>query len=250
MTKKQIYYQNLTDDLVKSAKQDISLPDDYQILPQSPGKQSWAKIIRRLMVIWAHLYQPWAHVKIIGSEKLPATGGYFIFANHTQPLGDVLNPLLAVPADKYYVIASQANWGIPVIGKFVVPYAGLPVGKNLKQAAKLIKATQQVIADQGIVMVYPEAHVWPYFTKIRPFAETSMHFPVMTKAPSFVFTTTYQRHKFGNKPKITIYVDGPFMVDSALPKKAAQAKLHQQISDTMVERTSLNTYNYYQYHQK
>ena len=44
--------------------------------------------------------------------------------------------------ENYYAIANQANWGIPVIGKILLPYGGLPVGKTIKQAINLLKAVK------------------------------------------------------------------------------------------------------------
>lgn len=144
------------------------------------------------------------HVHIIGKEKLKKVSnyGYFVYGNHTQPMGDVFTPLTIFPVKNFYAVARQANWGIPFIGKHLVRYGGLPVGNNIKQSIKLIKAIQTVIRDKkGVVLIYPEAHVWPYYTKIRPFDETSMHFPISLNVPSFTATSTYRKSKFLKSPK-------------------------------------------------
>src|SRR5699024_12184657 len=110
-----------------------------------------------------------------------------INGNHTSHMLDVFTLLTILPIKNFYAIANQANWGIPFIGKYLVRYGGLPVGKNMKQSLKLIKAIQTVIKDKkGEILIYPEAHVWPYYTKIRQFDATSMQCPVKLKATSFV----------------------------------------------------------------
>ncbi|WEV38741.1 1-acyl-sn-glycerol-3-phosphate acyltransferase [Lactobacillus sp. ESL0680] len=191
-------------------------------------------------------------VQLVGKEKLTASQnqGQFIYANHTQAFGDVVMPLAVIPASDYYAIASQANWGIPILGKLVLPYFGLPVGHNLKEASKLISAITTLIAKQKTIVIYPEAHVWPYYTQIRPFSATSMHFPIKLNTPSYAMTTTYQQPKSGKQgkhPQIIVYLDGPFYPDPNLDNKHAQQKLHDQIVAAMQERAKLSNYDYCTY---
>lgn len=248
---KTYYYSKFTDNIVNSANQDFSLPDDYQIIPTSLSARIWNVFVRYLAAGFGWVYSRiFLHVHVVGKEKLSSfkNTGYFVYANHTQPMGDAFTPLTIYPVKKFYAIADQANWGIPIIGKYLVRYGGLPVGNDLKQSFKLIKAIKTVIQEKhGMVLIYPEAHVWPYYTKIRPFNDTSMHFPVQLKAPSFTATTTYQKKRFFKRPKITIYIDGPFKVDPTLAKKKAQKKLHDEIWKSLTNRAKLSNYNYYHY---
>lgn len=189
-------------------------------------------------------------MQIVGKEKLKAVNqqGYFIFGNHTQAFGDVVLPLRIIPAGDYYAIGAQANWGIPILGKFILPYFGLPVGRDFKQFDHLVKAITKVISAKKAVVIYPEAHVWPYYTKIRPFPATSMHFPVALQAPSLVMTTTYHQPKRGKRPRIVVYLDGPFYPDTSLTNKQAQHKLHTQITAAMQQRAATSDYAYCTYH--
>lgn len=251
---KTYYYKKTTDDVVNSAQQDFSLPDDYAIFPTSLSGRIWNKIVRALACGFGFIYSRlFLHTHIVGKDKLKkaADQGYFVYGNHTQPMGDVFTPLTVVSCQKMYAIADQANWGIPFIGKYLVRYGGLPVGKDIKQSIKLLKAVKKVIRQKnGVVLIYPEAHVWPYYTRIRPFTDTSMYFPVALNAPSFTWTSTYTRSKFFKRPKITVYIDGPFYPDKNLNKKQAQAKLHEQIWKSLVSRAKLSNYNYYHYQKK
>lgn len=243
-------YKELTDDVVETADQNFSLPDDYEIFPVTNGKKIWNVVARWLAAGFGWIYSRLIlHVHVVGKEKLKkVNGGYFVYSNHTQPIGDAFDPITIFPVMKYYAIAGQANWGIPFIGKYLLPYGGLPVGTDLKQSAKLIKAIKKVIREKkGVIVIYPEAHVWPYYTEIRPFSDTSMHFPVQLKAPSFTATSTYQHSKFFKRPKMTIYIDGPFYPDPSLSKKEAQAKLHNEICNSLTNRARLSKYKYYNY---
>lgn len=250
MGKHQYYYHLLTDDLVDSHQQDYQLPDDYSLFPPSRCGKIWAKIVRPLghliSFVYIHLI---LHVHLIGKEKLAKVRnqGYFIYGNHTQAFGDVVLPLSIIPAQNYYAIGAQANWGIPILGKLVLPYFGLPIGNDLAQSGKLIKAVSTVIKAGKTVVIYPEAHVWPYYTKIRPFPKTSMHFPVALNAPSFTMTTTYTKPKWGKRPRITVFIDGPFYPATQLSKKQQQEKLHEQIITAMQKRANCSNYEYCTY---
>lgn len=250
---KKYYYNETTDDLIHSAQQDLNLADDYQIFPTKNSQKIWNKIVRILAAGFGWIYSRlFLHIHVVGKNKLKQVkySGYFVYGNHTQPMGDVFTPLTIYPIQKFYAIAGQANWGIPFIGKYLVRYGGLPVGSDFKQAIKLVKAVKTVIDKHGLVLIYPEAHVWPYYTKIRPFDQTSFHFPVMLDAPSFTQTTTYAKRRFFKKPKITVYIDGPFFPDKDLPRKKRQEKLYNEIRTQLSARVKLNNYIYVKYEQR
>ena len=101
--------------------------------------------------------------------------------------------------------------------------------------------------EKKCVVIYPEAHVWPYYTGIRPFPASSFRFPVECGAPVFVMTTTYQKRKTGRTPKAKIYVDGPFWPDDSLKKKERQQHLRDQVYACMTERSKNSTYDYIRY---
>ena len=250
MGKRKFFYHHLTDDLVVSLNQDYHLPNSYAVFPKSLGKKIWSKIVRPLGHLISMVYiNLILRVRIIGKENLRAINdqGFFIYGNHTQTFGDVVLPLSIIPAKSYYAIAAQSNWGIPILGKLVLPYFGLPVGENIEQSAKLIKAITAVIKAKKVVVIYPESHVWPYYTKIRPFPVDSMHFPVALDSASFTMTTTYSKPKWGKKPQITVYIDGPFYPDKRLTKKQAQEKLHKQVYQTMQKRALTSNFEYFIY---
>lgn len=250
MGKHKYYYRHLNDDLVNSNDQGFQLPENYSIFPATRTSKIWSAIIRPIGHLISFIYiRLFLHIHIVGKEKLKKTQnqGYFIYGNHTQAFGDVVLPLSIIPTQNYYAIGAQANWGIPVLGKLVLPYFGLPVGQTLSETDKLIRAINTIIKEKKTVVIYPEAHVWPYYTKIRPFSDTSMHFPVALKAPSFTMTTTYQQPKRGKRPQIVVYIDGPFYPDAHLDKKQAQQKLHACIFAAMQKRAANSNYEYCTY---
>ena len=181
--------------------------------------------------------------KIIGKEKLKKlhNSGFFMYGNHTNAAADALIPtMVSHPADTY-VIVHPNNVSMPIFGK-VTPYLGaLPLPDDTDAAKNFIKEITEKITEKKCVMIYPEAHIWPFYTKIRPFTESSFRYPIQNKCPVMCFTNTYQKRKFGKKAKIVTYIDGPFYADSSLKGKAQKVELRNRVYEAMVERSRNNT---------
>ena len=113
-----------------------------------------------------------------------------------------------------------------------------------------LSAVGKRASGKNCVVIYPEAHVWPYYTGIRPFEDTSLRFPCELDKPAFAMTVTYQKRRFGSRPKATIYLDGPFYPDKSLSLKQRRAELCNQVRSAMEERSKLSTYEYIRYVKK
>ena len=96
-------------------------------------------------------------------------------------------------------------------------------------------------------MIYPEAHIWPYFIGIRNFPETAFRYPTYCNAPCYALTNTYQRRKWRKTPRLVTYLDGPFYPDQTLPPKRAAHALRNQIYDTMKKRSARSNCEYIRY---
>lgn len=123
----------------------------------------------------------------------------------------------------------------------------LPIPDTIKNMKEFIQAIETRINQKKCVVIYPESHVWPYYTNIRPFNNGAFKFQVNQNAPAFCITTTYYKRKFGKKPGIKVYVDGPFMVDESLNKKQNIEKLSKEIHECMTNRSKESTYEYVEY---
>ena len=85
----------------------------------------------------------------------------------------------------------------------------LPTPTTLRGFSSFEKAINARLSQDRAIVVYPEAHIWPYYTGIRPFPSTSFRYPARDARPIFTFTVTYRASNRG-KPRIITYVDGPF----------------------------------------
>lgn len=148
------------------------------------------------------------------------------------------------------MIVHPDNVSIPFLGN-ITPYLGaLPLPGNLKAMRNFKAAIAQRIEEGNCVMIYPEAHIWPYYIGIRNFPATSMKYPVELGVPSFAMTTTYHRRRFGNRPRTVTYLDGPFYPNTSLSKRQQAQDLRDRIHATMVMRSAESDCEYIRYIKK
>lgn len=244
------YYQTYEDDFAETADQDLTLPASYQWIHKSKGYQLYSKMIFGLGWLFSWIYcRLFLHTHVKNKKVLRrAKGkGIFLYGNHTQEIGDAFLPVQACPSRRIYVVVSPSNLGIPVIGKILPALGALPIPDNISQMREFVQAISQRIQEHAAVVIYPEAHVWQYCNFIRPFSDHAFQYPVQFNAPVYAMTTTYQKRRFSKKPKITIYVDGPFTADPTLSRKAQQKQLRDAVYQCMKNRSQNSTYAYISY---
>lgn len=243
------YYKTYNDDFVESKKQNYELKKDYKWIKENIFYRICSNFVYCVAYVIGSIYcKIGLHVKVKNRKVLKKykKQGYFLYGNHTQPVGDVFIPAL-VANKRIYTVVSPANLGVAVIGKILPMLGALPIPDSIKDTIRFKKAIEERIKQKKCIVIYPEAHVWPYYTKIRPFQKTSFRFPVECNVASFSMTTTYYKRKFGKKPGITVYIDGPFMPDSKLSKKENEEKIYKEIYQSMVDKSNNSTYEYIKY---
>ena len=177
-------------------------------------------------------------------------GGYFVYSNHTDSWSDGLSHALICNPKKPRLICDSVNLSIPVIGFLTKQWGALPLPDDLQATKNFYSAIESTLNKNAPILIYPEAHLWPYYTKIRPFTSLSFRYPVKYNKPVYTFTTTFHKRKFSKKPRLEIYVDGPFYPDTSLPTKEAQQKLRDLCYNKMCERAKLNTYEFVKYEKR
>ena len=255
------YYESEEDDPIKTdeqeAKVEVGLPEGYEFIPKNPFVKLYSAVLFRAFKLFGQYYERgYWQVKIHGREKLKkAKGkGYVMYANHTNPFHDVFGP--AIAADRrIFTIISPVNLKIPGIGKTLPYIGGLPLGKTKEEKQAFNDAVDKRLAQKNCLVIYPEAHVWPYATKIRKFpaGDKSFKYAARNNLPIFTMTTTYHKRKDkkrGDLPRMDIYIDGPFWPDSAKSEDENRAKLAKKAYDSMVKYSKKNSYEYFQYRSK
>ena len=255
------YYTSEEDDPIKTDEQEkkveVGLPENYEFIPKSIFKKIYSSVLFRLFKLFGQYYERgYWQVKFYGREKLKkAKGkGYVIYANHTNPFHDVFGPALAADR-RIFTIISPVNLKIPGIGKFLPYIGGLPLGKTKEEKKAFNDAVDERLKQKKCLVIYPEAHVWPYATKIRKFpaGDKSFKYATRNNLPIFTMTTTYHERKNkkrGDLPRMDVYIDGPFFPDSEKTNDENRADLAKKAYDSMVKYSKRSNYEYFRYRPK
>lgn len=174
--------------------------------------------------------------------------GYFLYANHTNVPADGFMPSLICFPKRVHVLVSSENLSLMGTRNFMAMIGAVPIPNTLHGMKGFRSYIHKLISKGSVVMIYPEAHIWPYYTKIRPFGSVSFTYPVIEKVPVYTFTVTY--HKGRIHTKIIAYVDGSFYSNSSLKTKDSIEDLRNQAYNVMKKRSELGTYEKIKYIKK
>jgi len=242
-------YSSFDTDFSKTRDQNFKVPENYKWTCDSALDKVLSAVLYSFALFFSFFYlRFFLRIRIKGREKLRGMSGkgIFLYANHTQPIGDVFLPAHVCFPKRIYTIASPANLAIPLIGK-VLPYLGaLPLPSSLEGMRKLSQTVKTHISNGKCVVIYPEAHVWEYCTDIRPFDSSSFSLPARLDAPVYCLTLTYKKSGFRSRPAVTAFVDGPFYSceESAVQKRE---ELFRKVRECMIKRSRESEYRYIKY---
>lgn len=180
-------------------------------------------------------------IKYVGKEKLKPykKQGYFIYGNHTQIFADTFITSNTNYPKKNFFIVNPENVSMKFLGNIVEMLGAIPIPSNKEAMKNFLEVIEKRIKDGNSVTIFPEAHIWPYYTKIRSFKTVSFKYPVQLNVPTFSVTNTYQSYgKNNDKVRIVTYVDGPFFPDDECKTmKEKQQNLRDKVYKKMVERS-------------
>lgn len=252
------YYESEEDDPIKTNEQEkkieVGLPDGYEFIPKNVFVRMYSAILFRGFWIFGQWYERrYWQVKVHGREKLKKVKGkgYVIYANHTNPFHDVFGPAIAANR-RIFTVISPVNLKIPGIGKFLPMIGGLPLGKTAEEKRAFNDAVDKRLSQKKVLVIYPEAHVWPYYTGIRKFpaGDKSFKYAVRNNLPVFSMTTTYHKRKGRELPRMDIYLDGPFFPDAGKSDDENRAKLAEEVYAAMKKDAKHSDYEYFEYKKK
>lgn len=241
-----VYFDELNDEFSDAKIEAKKIDSKWDYLRENPFKRVLHVIIYRLIadpLARIYLKCKFRH-KIVNKELIHSCkSGFFAYGNHTQIMADPLIPHMMTLPKRAYIIVHPNNVSMKGIG-WALPYCGaLPLPDDIGANKNFLKAIEKIVHKKKRgVFIYPEAHIWPYYTKIRPFVDTSFYYPIKEGVPSFCFTNVYKKRKNPNKCQIITYVDGPFYPNEELPLKERRKDLRDRIYETMKERSLLSDY--------
>ena len=254
---KTIYYSDeLNDDFASLGIKKKPLGDDFEYIHKNILWNTCSFVIYRMIAQpLVFVFVKVAHRQRFKNRKVLKTArktGAFIYANHTNMLLDAFVPNIVKLRKRGYILVGPDTTSIPGLKNIVEMVGAIPLGQTLSENKEMLECINHRIAkNKGFITIYPEAHIWPYYTGIRDFKAGSFSYPCYTDTPVFAMTNCYQKKLIGKHPKVVTFVDGPFYPDKNLPRKERKEKLRKQCYDTMVKRAKENsTYSYIVYEKK
>ncbi len=189
-------------------------------------------------------------IQYIGKDKLKKyrNQGYFVYVNHTQAFADTFIPSIAIYPKRNFLIVNPENISMKFSKNIIEMLGAIPVPGDRDSMKNFLDIIKKHIKKGHSITIYPEAHIWPYYTKIRPFKPVSFEYPVDLKKPVFCMTNTYQSYgKNSDKIKIVTYIDGPFFANEDLSKKEQKQDLRNRVYNCMVDRSKNSKIEYIKY---
>ncbi len=202
-------------------------------------------------IVWLVL-KIYFRYKVINKKRLKRRGkkGCFIYGNHTNYLPDAaFNSLLH--RKRNYVIVGSQTVNIRGIGALVQDLGAIPLGSNPQAKRNFLEFVEQRLRDNNSITIFPEAHIWPYYTKVRPFVKYSFSYPYDMNVPVYSVATCYQKRKHSVRPRIIFVINGPFYAEPNVTRAEGIQQLRDQVYNALVDATTkYSTYEYYHYEKK
>lgn len=246
MKQKTIYYSDeLNDDFSPVRKEPVKIDGDYKYINNNFFWKLGAFIVYRIIIFpFAFFYSKLKfNIKIINKKLIKPfkRKNYFLYGNHTQIPGDAFFPNLISYPKRNYVVVNSENVSTKGTKNLMMMMGAFPLPDTISATKNFIKSLDIRCKQNAAITIYPEAHIWPYYTDIRPFESNSFRYPIKYTAPTFSFTITYKKRKYRKTPKIIMYIDGPFYPDKNLDLKQQEKDLRDKVYSKMKERVKLNT---------
>ena len=253
---KTIYYEDeLNDEFSKSSIEPRIIDENYKYVHKNPLWNLCSFVLQNILsvpikILYAKIK---FRIKYIGKEKIKPykNEGYFIYGNHTQPFADTFIPSIPMYPKRNFLIVNPVNISLKGTGTLVEMLGAMPIPSNKSAMKNFLEAIKQKINKGYAITIYPEAHIWPYYTKIRQFKDVSFKYPIQLKKPAFCITNTYQSYGKNNKKiRIVSYIDGPFYPNKELTLKEQQKELRNKIYNCMEERSENSNIEHIKYIKK
>ena len=251
-----IYYEDeLNDEFSKSSIEPRIIDEKYKYVHKNPLWNLCSFVLQNILsvpikILYAKIK---FRIKYIGKEKIKTyrNEGDFIYGNHTQPFADTFIPSIPMYPKRNFLIVNPVNISLKGTGTLVEMLGAMPIPSNKSAMKNFLEAIKQKTNKGYAITIYPEAHIWPYYTKIRPFKDVSFKYPIQLKKPAFCITNTYQSYGKNNKKiKIVSYIDGPFYPNKGLTLKEQQKELRNKIYNCMDERSKNSNIEHIKYIKK
>ena len=242
--KRIVYYEDaLNDDFAGTKIKRRPLPAKYKFHSRNPVFNFFSVLLYYLLA-WPIIFLVLKimRVKVVGKKNLKKIRrcGYFVYGNHTQIIDALTSQIFASKGKRTFIVADQDATSIPFIRPLLKMLGILPVPLTPEEGSKFSQAIAYHIKKKHVITIFPEAHIWPYSTHIRPFGNNSFVYPCELGSPVVAMVLTYRKRKIlkNHHPLPTVHISRPFYPNMELSLPERKKKLRDQVYEQFLDIVS------------
>lgn len=177
-------------------------------------------------------------LKIIGKKNLRyVKGGAVTVTNHVHFLDSPMVACTLFPRKPLFA-SLQSNFEIPVVRRLVRILGGVPIPESPKALGAFMDAMRAQLQKGRIVHFYPEASLWPWHDKLRPFKNGAFHLAVKSGVPVVPMVFTYRKpgwlmSRLRKKPLLTLRIGEPEYPAQSGSERSRVMEMRQAVVDSM-----------------
>lgn len=258
---KVFYYEDETKDDFFHTKTNlnVTIDENYKYLITNPFRKIisfllYYLIAAPILYIEGKVFQG---IKIKGKKKLKhlKKTGYIMYANHTSARDAFLGHVFLAFPKRTYIIGNKDAMSIFFVRRLTKDLGTLPVPDTPLALKNLNNTISKLMQKKKALMIYPEAHIWPYYTRVRPFLNTSFRFAASNNVPCVPVAVTYQKpngiYKLREKPQMVVYIGDPIYPNKDLSIKENATFLRDETYNYINDITNkYSNVEYYKYVKK
>ena len=251
---KTFYYQDeLNDDFAGTNIKQKAISADYKFIRESRTFRfssffltyfiAMPILLIRLRLVYGFRIK---NRKVLRNVKGEAV---FLYGNHTLFADSYIPQAGVTRTRKTLIMANPDATSIKGLKTIVAMLGAIPVpdaNANYEATKNFMKALNYHVAQKRVIAIYPEAHIWPYYTGIRPFTSKSFIYPVNYNAPTIAMVTTFKKRRFVKKPRVMVTLSDVFRPQTGVSQSEARQILRDEVYNFMIEKAS-NPANYEYY---
>ena len=252
---KTIYWKDeLHDDFDELGLTRPSVPQNYKYIRSNPINNFFSGILYHVIAVPVlYIYCFFHGIRVENKRhyrKIKRLGG-FIYANHVA-ISDVFKHQAMISFGKRINILGYSDTlSMPFVRNICrgLGYLPLPLQGDNDNFKNLIEAMRYYVKEKRqAILIYPEAHIWPYYTKVRNFPSGSFTYPSKYHTPVVPIVTAWRKPIVGKKPKQTILVGNPIFPQENLSTSENKEYLYNECLKAMKEMSeSIKQYEYIKY---
>jgi len=239
------------DDFFEGKKFEGTIDQNFKYLPTGPLRKAWDFFVYYFVAMPILCFVTFAiqgvRVKNRKAIKKLKNTGYVIIGNHTNAIDAYLGPIAIARPKRTYVVSQSNTLKIPFLKGLVKSLGALPVAETLGALKNFDKATKQILKSKKAIVIFPEAHIWPYYTGTRPMRLGSFKLASKNQVPVVPFATTYQKRKFFKKPRMVVHIGEPVMFDKSLSTNENAQIYKRKTEEFVKEKTGRNNFVFRRY---